>query len=521
MLPEKSVFDLEKLTYCGEGNRTIVVSNTASGWILRIRKSDETTASCHRGSSSSNCLSTLAQFSVAPYILRYFGSRFTRKMHLLRTSPTFLRRLEEKIASHRPDYRLTKSVDLSEPCVIAAPDAAQIPVSLSRFTYGPTISVEIKPKFGAFPLWPAAGSVNLIKTSASLFCLRQHHSRKLSRWRQPSLYCPCDMFSGNRDRLKRSLHALLHTPQNNIRIHLDSEVIFSHEQDRLDWGLERFFFPTVDLPDKVNGGHSLITSGQPLSELVDGHKQNCKAHACQFVNHRDRLVDGLLVDALLHEFDSVKDFAAPISLHSGDRATFSMDCKLHNEVPLNGHLDEAEENRNGTSTNPKTDLDRSHHELDNLSPLPPVGSILDRILAVQLLSRDDICFIVSHFERVCKYLTSRGLTWDAYMQPPSKCFVPPTDLAESFDIVERYLIALVARDCSIMITFRRATPDCPSWIPTVGGGKCSCLPLMVMNPVIIDLDPKPLTSIHGRFADEQSIAIQALEHCPHLLCAYL
>ncbi|KAF6769612.1 hypothetical protein AHF37_12427, partial [Paragonimus kellicotti] len=108
-------------------------------------------------------------------------------------------------------------------------------------------------------------------------------------------------------------------------------------------------------------------------------------HACQFVDHRDRLVGGLLVDALLHEFDSVKDSSAPISLHSGDRATFSMDCKLHQEVPLNGHLDEAEENRNGTSTHPKNDLDRSHHEVDPLSPLPPVGSILGRILAVQLL----------------------------------------------------------------------------------------------------------------------------------------
>ncbi|KAF6772368.1 hypothetical protein AHF37_10514, partial [Paragonimus kellicotti] len=75
----QSIFDLEKLTYCGEGNRTIVVSNTASGWILRIRKSDETATSSHDGSSS-NCLSTLAQFPVAPYILRYFGSRFTRKM---------------------------------------------------------------------------------------------------------------------------------------------------------------------------------------------------------------------------------------------------------------------------------------------------------------------------------------------------------------------------------------------------------------------------------------------------------
>ncbi|KAF6767957.1 hypothetical protein AHF37_09702 [Paragonimus kellicotti] len=66
--------------------------------------------------------------------------------------------------------------------MIAAPDAAQIPAFLSQFTYGPTISVEIKPKFGAFPLWPAVGSVNLIKTSASLFCLRQLHSVRVSCW---------------------------------------------------------------------------------------------------------------------------------------------------------------------------------------------------------------------------------------------------------------------------------------------------------------------------------------------------
>ncbi|TPP60331.1 hypothetical protein FGIG_05355 [Fasciola gigantica] len=52
---------------------------------------------------------------------------------------------------------------------------------------------------------------------------------------------------------------------------------------------------------------------------------------------------------------------------------------------------------------------------------------------------------------------------------------------------------------------------CPSWVPTVGGNTCGCLPRMVMNPVIIDLDPKQLDRIRDRLHIEHNIARQTLQ----------
>ncbi|TGZ69334.1 hypothetical protein CRM22_003788 [Opisthorchis felineus] len=152
--------------------------------------------------------------------------------------------------------------------------------------------------------------------------------------------------------------------------------------------------------------------------------------------------------------------------------------------------------------------------------LPPDGSILGRVLATQLLSRVDICFVVPHYERVCECLIANGLTWDDFVgladSDRTHLLGDSPELVESFDIVEKYLISLVARDCSIMICLRRALPGCPDWVPTVGN-TCACVPRMIMNAVIIDLDPKPLKKIRGRLSVEESIVHQTLAQHPWLL----
>lgn len=49
------------------------------------------------------------------------------------------------------------------------------------------------------------------------------------------------------------------------------------------------------------------------------------------IDHRRRLIEGLLLNALLRELDSASDSPARYSLHFGDRSTFSMNCCLHRD----------------------------------------------------------------------------------------------------------------------------------------------------------------------------------------------
>lgn len=296
-------------------------------------------------------------------------------------------------------------------------------------------------------------------------------------------------------------------------------MIFSHEYNRLPEGLTHFFGNN----DGVSASyHTAVPAVNGLSENGPHRSvgdQNtgstrCSSSSCPFTNDCDRLIRGLLIDALLHELDPVQqDSISHASMFPGDRAALSFDCHLH------------QTSTRGTTESEDADEPVDSQSLSNQppspsSPLPPEGSILGRVLSTQLISRMDICFITPHYERVCKCLSRLGISWNEYAQMPleRRSTLPfgSPDIVESFDIVEKYLIALIARDCSIMIPLQRATQDCPAHIPTVGGN-CRCLPRMVMTPVIVDLDPKPLEKFCGRFTVEKSIAEQALQRCPEFL----
>ncbi|RTG89343.1 inositol-pentakisphosphate 2-kinase [Schistosoma bovis] len=323
---QTELFNLDNLSYRDEGNNTIVVSNTKTSLILRIRKTN------------------------------------VGRNHLIKTSPTFLRELEKSIEPFRPAYRKVKGVDLSENFVFVTSDATQMPSHLVKYAFGPTLSVEIK--------------------------------SKRSRWKDLSTYCPCDLFSGDHDRLVHGLNALLTTPQNNFRVYLvsqiksisDSHPIYSHDVDKLDYGLNKFFHLE----------NNSISSSKQQSELPNGfdHGNVCScSEECQFVNDRDRLIRGTLLKALLHKFDCTNDDTkALIPFNSTDRQPFSMHCALH-----------ADQKFHSTSCD-------SCYSIQRNCTLPD-GCVLQRILSVQLLITTDIAFIFPHYKRVRTFLTSHGWTW--------------------------------------------------------------------------------------------------------------
>lgn len=58
--------------------------------------------------------------------------------------------------------------------------------------------------------------------------------------------------------------------------------------------------------------------------------------------------------------------------------------------------------------------------------------------------------------------------------------------------------------------------SCPDSIPQVGG-QCACLPRMVFNCSIIDLDPKSIEGLSNRLEVESEIAQNAFRKYPLLI----
>ncbi|XP_012945660.1 uncharacterized protein LOC101848860, partial [Aplysia californica] len=80
-----------------------------------------------------------------------------------------------------------------------------------------TISIEIKPKKGFILRHPHGESSGGME-QVCRFCMHQILKRKSGQWPQTSSYCPLDLFSGNRQRMKHALFSLIKTPQNNLKI---------------------------------------------------------------------------------------------------------------------------------------------------------------------------------------------------------------------------------------------------------------------------------------------------------------
>ncbi|VDN27267.1 unnamed protein product [Gongylonema pulchrum] len=118
---------------------------------------------------------------------------------------------------------LTIPKEVRSVCVLQMLDATRIPKCLSPQFFGPTITVEIKPKQGFMQNHPG------VEVPYCNNCILQLEKCYSNAFEQMYDFCPLDLFSGDLDRMRKALKSLFAVPHRNLRIFLDGTVIHSDE----------------------------------------------------------------------------------------------------------------------------------------------------------------------------------------------------------------------------------------------------------------------------------------------------
>ena len=159
----------------------------------------------------------------------------------------------------RPEKRCHK--DVFFPKALILPDLTLPSPEMESCTQGDVLSVEVKPKQGFY--FPR----NCVHETLCNFCLKQWH--KLSIGQARSLYCPRDLYSGDKKRMMRALRALFTCPQNNLRLFRNGKLM--HGEDVVNEECGQFL---DDLFGCLEGqkafGEMLVTA--LTSESISNHK---------------------------------------------------------------------------------------------------------------------------------------------------------------------------------------------------------------------------------------------------------
>jgi len=198
--------------YRGEGNANLVITIKDRGLVIRFPKSK----------FNDKCLEEKLATIIGYFnnvIKPRLGERFLYPTSLLRISSQELEFVKSVICRERPLHRCLK--DIYYPAGILMPDLTH-PATHFNNNKGPTLSIELKPKTGV--LFPE----NCPHTSLCNFCLKQFYKLQQGATDKLSDYCPLDLFSGDKTRMKTAIRALLESPQNNLKIFGDGVLL--HDQ---------------------------------------------------------------------------------------------------------------------------------------------------------------------------------------------------------------------------------------------------------------------------------------------------
>ncbi|KAJ2795808.1 hypothetical protein H4R20_005750, partial [Coemansia guatemalensis] len=129
--------------------------------------------------------------------------------------------INELAAEARPAHRADTQIDLRQQVGVLMPNM------LTSLAPTPalgmhTITVEIKPKWGFLTQSQLISDENSVKRRVCRYCMHQYTKHDVDN---RSAFCPLDLFSNSYTRVVHALDCLALSPQNNIRVFVDGQLI--------------------------------------------------------------------------------------------------------------------------------------------------------------------------------------------------------------------------------------------------------------------------------------------------------
>lgn len=191
--------------YINEGNKHIVLQVAGTGHVLRLIKEGEIEA-------DSRSIQMSVDF-VNKIMLPFLISDCCVEQELLELPTEEIKDISVKLSCCRPDYRKTETR-------ISSYTIRALDLSILSPKCETNYCIEIKPKEGFI-------AASFSKFSKCYFCLKQFLKLQNGQIDNVSRYCPLDLFSGDKMRMKRALLSLVNNPQNNFKIFKNGNIIYS------------------------------------------------------------------------------------------------------------------------------------------------------------------------------------------------------------------------------------------------------------------------------------------------------
>lgn len=243
--------------------------------------------------------------------------------------------------------------------------------------------------------------------------------------------------------MKNALKELLYHPQNNLRVFKDKELIFSEEsRESLDVTLKDFF------------------------------------HESSLVSREDELCH-MVTQVLRHPYPDATSIGAETSESSGPQS-----CPTSHPCTCTTRM-------------------KADHQL-------PRGCVLDRVLRAQRLGCVDVAVVYPLYLKLKDTVKSERAEClkDGYPAPTLPKGLGcqgrqnfETDHAFACRKIWEFLVALTARDCSIMLSLQRLSPAAPtSWEESVVSDSDG--QAYLFSIAVVDLDPKSVDKLEKVYFDD-------------------
>ncbi|XP_067204702.1 inositol-pentakisphosphate 2-kinase isoform X2 [Linepithema humile] len=231
--PSRTALAIEDTVYRGEGNANIVIALPQERSVIRFRKSLPGEVSPDGGGTrvqrevgyARNMVSCfLGSYMQIPEIVSYDAADIAKLSDVIRPLRPAERRHKETTdtyATKFPDYTF---LDL------------RLEFDQTVFRSRSTFCVEIKPKQG----YVQKAEQRIPRCP---YCLNQYAKLRKKNIAARSNYCPLDLFSGVEARMKTAVEELLRSPQNNLKIFKDGFVVYDQasSSDDLESVLNEWF----------------------------------------------------------------------------------------------------------------------------------------------------------------------------------------------------------------------------------------------------------------------------------------